>query len=87
MDTVTLAHAKEHLEDLISRAQRGDDVRIVDARGGAIRLVPAEGCEPAPQNIIFGQWKHLREIPMERLLAPLSEDELAWLSGENSAVE
>jgi hypothetical protein len=36
---------------------------------------------------VFGQWKHLPEIPEERLLAPLSEDEVSWLSGETSETE
>lgn len=30
MDTVTLAHAKEHLEELMERASKGEDVRISD---------------------------------------------------------
>lgn len=33
MDDVTLAYAKEHLEELIERARRGEDVRITDGKG------------------------------------------------------
>lgn len=39
MDTFTLDHAKEHLEVLVERARRGEDVRILDPRLGAMRLV------------------------------------------------
>lgn len=38
MDTVTLVHAKEHLEELVERAARGEDVRITDAMGRTVRL-------------------------------------------------
>ena len=40
MQDVTLAHAKEHLEELIERARRGEDVRISDAVLGAVKLTP-----------------------------------------------
>lgn len=38
MEDVTLAEAKERLEDLVARAQRGEDVRIVDPKVGKVRL-------------------------------------------------
>jgi prevent-host-death family protein len=40
MENVTLEHAKEHLEELIERARRGEDVCITDAAGRAVRLTP-----------------------------------------------
>jgi prevent-host-death family protein len=40
MDTVSLKDAKEHLEELLDRAARGEDVRIADARHGTVRLLP-----------------------------------------------
>ncbi len=40
MEDVDLRHAKEHLEELIERARRGEDVRISDAKGGAVKLTP-----------------------------------------------
>ena len=91
MEDVTLAHAKEHLEELIERAARGDNVRIVDPKLGSVRLISevpaaADREQPYPPRIA-GQWKHIAEIPDERLFAPLSEDELAWMSGEQSGVE
>ena len=39
MEDVDLRHAKEHLEELIERARRGEDVRIADAGRGTVRLV------------------------------------------------
>ena len=88
MEDVTLAHAKEHLDELFERASRGEDVRISDPKLGTIRLVPAPENETKQSGVIFGQWKgRMAEIPTERLLAPLSEEDLAWLSGEQSPVE
>ena len=87
MEDVSLPHAKEHLEELIERARRGEDVRIADAKGGAVRLVPAAGCASRAGRVVFGQWKHLPEIPEEILLEPLSDEDLAWHSGERSPVQ
>lgn len=41
MEDVSVAHAKEHLEELIARAARGEDVRIVDPKIGEVRLTAA----------------------------------------------
>jgi prevent-host-death family protein len=84
VDTVTLAHAKEHLEELIERAARGEDVRITDQRGLAVCLVPADRDQRPPGKVIFGQWQGLVEIPHDKLFEPLSPEEMDWLSGENS---
>ena len=43
MENVTLAEAKENLEDLLERASKGQDVRIADPRLGTIRLVRTDG--------------------------------------------
>jgi prevent-host-death family protein len=87
MEDVTLDQAKEHLEELLEKVARGEDVRITDARLGSVRLVPAEPHAVPPRGIVFGQWAgRMPEIPPERLLAPLSEDELTWLSGEADPV-
>ena len=85
MEDVTLPHAKEHLEELMERAARGEDVRISDPKVGTMRLVPSEPAADRPQGVIFGQWSHLPEVPLDRLLAPLTDEELEWLSGERSA--
>jgi len=86
MDDVTIAHAKEHLEELIEKAARGEVVRIVDPKGVAVRLTTdakSEGDARKPRRPVLGQWKGRLKVP-ERLFEPLSEEELAWLSGENS---
>jgi antitoxin (DNA-binding transcriptional repressor) of toxin-antitoxin stability system len=38
MDTVDLAHAKEHLEDLIARAAKGEVVYIRDPVLGTVKV-------------------------------------------------
>ena len=38
MEDVELRHAKEHLEELVRRAARGEDVRITDPELGPVRL-------------------------------------------------
>ena len=40
MDTVTIKDAKEHLEELLEKAARGEDVRISDVKHGTVRLTP-----------------------------------------------
>ena len=40
METVSLKDAKEHLEELLEKAARGEDVRIRDLKHGTIRLTP-----------------------------------------------
>jgi prevent-host-death family protein len=76
MENVTLADAKEHLEDLIERASRGEDVRIVDAKIGSVRLTPIKIGEQAARKprrlgILEGKMK-----PPADLLEPMSEAEL-----------
>ena len=84
MEDVTLAHAKEHLEDLMRRAAAGEDVRISDPELGTVQLTAATGgradvtLERKP-----GQWKGRFTVP-DRLFEPLSDDELSWLSGKRS---
>ena len=86
MEDVTLAHAKEHLEDLIERATRGEDVRIADPKLGTVRLAPVAGTIAVAAGTrprIFGQWKdRLPEIPDDRLFAPLTNDELEFFTGD-----
>ena len=88
MEENSVGHAKDHLDELLVRAARGEDVRITDPRLGTIRLLAVK---PAPSESdlyperVPGRWKgRLAEIPDEVLLAPLSEEELGWLSGEQS---
>ena len=83
MEDVTLAEAKEKLEDLIARAGRGEEVRISDPALGTVRLQPVAkpGEELAAPERKPGRWKGRLTVPA-RLFEPLSEEELAWLSGE-----
>jgi hypothetical protein len=83
MDTFTLAEAKDNLEDLLTRAARGEDVRIADPKFGTLK-VSAESVKlgDLPKRVP-NLWKDKYIIP-ERLMEPLSDDELGWLSGEQS---
>ena len=87
MENVDLAHAKEHLEELMAQAQRGEEVRIIDPIFGRVFLNPetvdTKDEAPFPPRVI-GLMKHVSQIPDDRLLAPLTADELACLSGEQS---
>jgi antitoxin (DNA-binding transcriptional repressor) of toxin-antitoxin stability system len=82
MDTVDLAHAKDHLEELIARAANGEDVSITDPVRGTFRLQPVKP-PTTPPRPIFGQWKGRLTVPA-RLFEPLTEEELSWMSGEQS---
>ncbi len=46
MEDVPLTHAKEHFEELIARASRGEDVWITDPRLGTVKLQLAERQHP-----------------------------------------
>lgn len=81
MDDISIDFAKAHLEGLIARAQRGETVRIVDPELGAVRVV-SDGPATRPKRV-FGQWKDKMVAPA-RLMEPLTEEELRWLSGEDS---
>jgi len=87
MEDVSLTHAKEHLEELIERAAKGEDIRISDPRIGTVKLqrvVPAAVDEDKSRpERRPGRWKGRFTVP-ERLFEPLTDDELAWLSGERS---
>ena len=86
MDTLSISEAKEQLEDLIARAARGEDVRISDPYHGTARLIVEPATQPAASRPkrVPGRWKGKLHIPEDRLLEPLTEDEVAWLSGETS---
>ena len=48
MEDVTLAHAKDHLEELVRRAAAGEEVRIVDPEIGAVTLGPCASASSQP---------------------------------------
>ena len=86
MEDVSLAEAKERLEELLARAANGEDVVIQAPNLGAIRLTPTS----APSRDfrypprIPGLLKGKVRISDEALLAPLTEEELDWHSGKSS---
>jgi antitoxin (DNA-binding transcriptional repressor) of toxin-antitoxin stability system len=85
MDTIPLIEAKEHLEDLIARAARGEDVRIADPVHGTARLiVEPVGETVAPVKRVPGRWKgKLGPLP-DDLFAPMNEEELKDWYGEDA---
>ena len=85
MDRYDISYASEHLPELIERAARGETVTITDGTHGAFQLYPVSEAVAgtARKRPIPGQWKGRLTEPA-RLMEPLSEEELAWLSGENS---
>ena len=81
MEDVTLAHAKEHLEDLVRRAAAGEDVRISDPAIGTVKLTLAEmGAHQKPKRIP-GRLTGVYSIP-DGLFELLPEDELKRWTGE-----
>ncbi len=96
MDTVTLSEAKEHLENLIARARRGEVITIDDGLG-PVRLTAsrvAGGVEervtdtmpkfvPLAKPRVPGQLKGKMQVP-ERLMEPMTEEELRDWYGDDA---
>lgn len=77
MEDVSVAHAKEHLEELVARAARGEDVSIVDPKVGKVRLTPAgNGATHLRKARRLGLLEGKMTVP-SRLLEPMSEEDLA----------
>jgi len=71
MEDVSLAHAKTHLEELIARASRGEDVRISDPEFGTVRLLPLANAHPTVDPVRRpGRLKGKLTVPA-RLLEPM----------------
>ena len=85
MEDVTLAHAKEHLEELIEKVARGEAVRIVDPKIGKVRLLPERvaGAAAAPKRVP-GRWKDRLPEPPEGFFDPLSDEELKDWYGDKA---
>jgi antitoxin (DNA-binding transcriptional repressor) of toxin-antitoxin stability system len=85
MEQVTLAEAKEHLDDLLQRAARGEDVRIADPSFGTVKLQPvtaAPADAPKPKRVP-GAWKDRLPEPPPGFFDPMSEEELKdWYGDE-----
>lgn len=98
MEDVDLRHAKEHLEELIERARRGEDVCIADPQGGAVRLTPVrEHHSRAPRVIdtmppfvplkaprVPGRLAGKIPPPPDDFFDPLSEEELKDWYGDDA---
>ena len=78
MEDVSLAHAKDHLEELIARASRGEEVRISAPELGTVRLLPVAGGKAAGDDTRPvrrpGRLKGKLTVPA-RLLEPMTEEE------------
>ena len=88
MERIPLDQAKDRLDELVQRAASGEEIVIADPRSGGVRLQPLKSrieadCGSRPKRVP-GRWKGRIHIPDDKLLEPLTEDELAWISGENS---
>ena len=87
MEDVSLTHAKDHLEELMERAARGEDVRISDTKLGTVRLTPIRAPDllaprvtdsmepfvPLAKDRVPGRGK--MKVPT-RLMEPMTEEEL-----------
>lgn len=84
MERISIDQAKERLDELVHRAASGEEIVIADSKGEGVRLQPLVATERQRPKRVSGRWKGRIHIPDERLLEPLTADELAWLSGESS---
>lgn len=81
MEDVSVAHAKEHLEELLARAARGEDVSIVDPKVGKLKLTLASNEATARKPRRLGLLEGKMSVPV-RLLEPMVHAELADWYGE-----
>ena len=84
MEDVTLDYAKKHLDELVRRAAAGEEVRISDATLGTVKLGPvAVDLFPSQIERRPGRWKGRLNIPDDKLLEPMSEEDIAlWYGTE-----
>lgn len=93
MDTFTIVEAKEKLAELVERAARGEDVRIVDPVGHAVDLKavqPPRSVEEASRRV--GRLKGKRQLGHltdkmtvpARLMEPMDADELRDWYGDDA---
>jgi antitoxin (DNA-binding transcriptional repressor) of toxin-antitoxin stability system len=97
MEDVSLAHAKDHLEELIRRAAKGEDIRISDTELGTVRLTPiripdvlaprvTDTMEPfvaLGRDRVPGRLKGKMKVPA-RLMEPMTEEELRDWYGDDA---
>jgi antitoxin (DNA-binding transcriptional repressor) of toxin-antitoxin stability system len=78
MENVSITHARDHLEELISRATDGENVEISVPQGGVVRLLYLPVVQPAlakPKRRQFGRLAGKIAVP-EGLLDPMTEEDL-----------
>lgn len=73
MERYDLEYARTHLDELIERAAKGEEVTILDPARGELRLVPTPA--GSRRRLRLGTLEGKMKVP-ERLLEPMSEDEL-----------
>lgn len=96
MEDVSLAHAKDHLEELIQRAAKGEDIRISDTKLGTVRLTPIradhlvsrvtelmEPFVPLIRDRVPGRLKGKMKVPA-RLMEPMTGEELRDWYGDDA---
>src|SRR5262245_40617943 len=97
MEDVSLTHAKDHLEELIERAAKGEDIRITNAKLGTVRLTPIGASDllaprvtdtmepfvPLPKDRVPGRLKGKMKVP-ERLMEPMTKEELKDWYGDDA---
>ena len=97
MDDIPLTFAKDHLEELIARARRGEVVTINDGRGRVQLTAPAHGDVIAPritdtlppfvplkQPRLAGRLAGKFSPPPEGFFDPLSDEDLKDWYGEQA---
>jgi antitoxin (DNA-binding transcriptional repressor) of toxin-antitoxin stability system len=83
MEDVSVAHAKEHLEELVARAARGEDVGIVDPKVGRVKLtLVGNGVSRPRKPRRLGLLEGKMQAPA-RLLEPMTQEELADWYGKD----
>ena len=98
MERVDLDFARENLEDLIARANRGEDVRIRSVAAGSVRLMPEAAIldwktkrvsDVLPPFVPLTEPRKLGHLegkippPPEGIFDPMTEEELKdWYGGE-----
>lgn len=87
MEDVTLADAKQRLDELVARAAKGEDVRIVAPKAGSVRLLPVDASvdslSVAKTKREPGRWAERLPTPPEGFFDPLSEEELQHWYGDD----
>ena len=81
MTVVTIEKARDQLDDLVARAEAGEEIILSRAERPAVRLAVVETVTEAPPIRTPGKWKGKFSVP-DDFFDPLSEEELRlWEDG------